>query len=45
MYGSIYRSICEEMMDLQWKDRYDLLNQKAQQLGGRTVKAKSTFVI
>ena len=31
--------ICEEIMDLKKKGRYDLLYQKAQQLGGRTSKA------
>ena len=31
--------ICEEIMDLQKKDRYYLVYQMAQQLGGRTSKA------
>ena len=30
--------ICEEIMDLQKKGRYDLMYQKAQQLGGRTLQ-------
>ena len=37
--------ICEEIMDLQKKGRYDLMYQKAQQLGLRTRKAIRTFVI
>ena len=37
--------ICEEIMDLQKKGRYDLMYQKAQQLGGRTSKAIRTFGI
>ena len=32
-------------MDLKKKDRYDLMYQKAQQLGGRTSKAIRTFGI
>ena len=32
-------------MDLQKKDRYDLMYQKARQLGGRTSKAIHTFGI
>ena len=35
--------MCEEIMDLQKKGRYDLMYQKAQQLGGRTSKAIRTF--
>ena len=35
--------ICEEIMDLQKKGRYDLMHQKAQQLGGRTSKAIQTW--
>ena len=37
--------ICEEIMELQKKGRYDLMQQKAQQLGGRTSKAIRTFEI
>ena len=37
--------ICEEIMDLQKKGRYDLMYPKAQQLGGRTNKAIRTFEI
>ena len=37
--------MCEEIMDLQKKDRYVLMYQKAQQLGGRTSKAIRTFAI
>ena len=37
--------ICEEIMDLQKKGRYDLMYQKAQQLGGRSSKAIRTFGI
>ena len=37
--------ICEEIMDLQKKGRYDLMYQKAQDLGGRTTKAIRTFGI
>ena len=37
--------ICEEIMDLQKKGRYDLMYQKAQQLGGRTSKSIRTFGI
>ena len=31
--------ICRKIMDLQKKGRYDLMYQKAQQLGGRASKA------
>ena len=31
--------ICEKIMDLRKKGRYDLIYQKAQQLGGKTSKA------
>ena len=34
---------CKEIMDLQKKGRYDLMYQKAQQLGGRTSKDIRTF--
>jgi hypothetical protein len=37
--------ICEEIMDLQKKGRYDLMYQKAQQLGGKTNKTIKTFGI
>ena len=37
--------ICEEIMDLQKKGRYDLMYQKAQQLGGRTSKVIRMFGI
>ena len=37
--------ICEIIMDLQKKGRYDLMYQKAQQLRGRTSKAIRTFRI
>ena len=37
--------ICEEIMDLQKKGRYDLMYQKAQQLGGRTSNVIRTFGI
>ena len=37
--------MCEEITDLQKKGRYDLMYQKAQQLGGRTSKAIRTFGI
>ena len=37
--------ICEEIMDLQKKGRYDLMYQKPQQLGGRSNKAIRTFGI
>ena len=37
--------ICEEIMVLQKKGRYDLMYQKAQQLGERTSKAMRTFGI
>ena len=37
--------ICEEIIDLQKKGRYDLVYQKAQQLRGRTSKAIQTFGI
>ena len=37
--------ICEEIMDLLEKGRYELMYQKAQQLGGRTSKAIRTFGI
>ena len=37
--------ICEGIMDLQKKDRYDLMYRKAQQLGVRTSKAIRTFGI
>ena len=37
--------ICEEIMDFQKKGRYDLMYQKAQQLGGKTSKAIRTFGI
>ena len=37
--------ICEEIMELHKKGRYDLMYQKAQQLGGRTSKAIRTFGI
>ena len=37
--------IFEEIMDLQKKGRYDLMHQKAQTLGGRTIKAIRTFGI
>jgi hypothetical protein len=37
--------ICEEIMDLQNKGRYDLMYQKAQQLGGITSKAIWKFGI
>ena len=37
--------ICEEILDLQMKGRYDLMCQKAQQLGGRTSRAIRTFGI
>ena len=30
--------MCEEIMDLRKKGRYDLMYQKAQQLGGRIAK-------
>ena len=39
------QKLCEEIMDLQKKGRYDLMYQKAQQLGGRTSKAIRTFGI
>ena len=39
------KQICEEIMDLQKKGRYDLMQQKAEQLGGRTSKAIRTFGI
>ena len=37
--------ICKEIMDLQKKGRYDLMCQKAKQLGERTSKAIQTFGI
>jgi hypothetical protein len=37
--------ICEEIMDLQKKGRYDLMYQKAQRLGRRTSKSIRTFGI
>ena len=37
--------ICEEIMELHKKGRYDLMYQKAQQLGGKTIKAIRTFGI
>ena len=37
--------ICEEIMDLQKKSRYDLMYQKPHQLGGRPSKAIQTFGI
>ena len=37
--------MCEEIMDLQKKFRYDLMYKKAQQLGGRTCKVIRTFGI
>ena len=37
--------ICEEIMDLQKKARYDLMYQKAKQLEGRTSKTIETFGI
>ena len=36
------KGICEEIIDLRKKGRYDLMYQKAQQLGGRTSKAIRT---
>ena len=35
--------ICDEIMDLQRKGRYDLMYEKAQTLGGRTTKVIRTF--
>ena len=37
--------ICEEIMDLLKKGRYDLMYQKVQQLGGRTSKVIRMFGI
>ena len=39
------KEICEEIMDLQKKGRYDIVYQKAQKLGGRTSKAIRMFGI
>ena len=39
------KEIYKEIMNLQKKGRYDLMNQKAQQLGGRTIKAIQMFEI
>ena len=39
------KEICEQIMNLQKKGRYDLMYQKAKQIGGRTSKAIRTFVI
>ena len=35
--------ICEEIMDLQKIGRYDLMYQKAQQLGGKTNSHKNVW--
>ena len=37
--------ICEEIMDLQRKGRYDLMYQKAEQLGGKISKVIRIFGI
>ena len=37
--------LCEEIMDIQKKGRFDLMYQKAQQIGGRTSKSIRTFGI
>ena len=37
--------ICEEIMDLQKKGRFDLMYQNTQQSGGRTSKAIQSFGI
>jgi hypothetical protein len=39
------KEICEEIMDLQKKGRYDLMYQKTKRLGGRTSQAIRTFGI
>ena len=37
------KKLCEEMMNLQRKCKYDLMYQEAKQLGGRTSKAIKYF--
>ena len=39
------KEICEEIVELQRKCRYDLMYREAQQLAGRTSKITRTFVI